>query len=122
MQSKKKPAISVDAAVAAQWDALAKSKGISVNDLLALIATRCSADLAAQHPPDLKNLSVAALRLKLNLSQAALAKRLGKATITIQSWERGVNPPDSLALEFLLLLTHQHPFLELHAIQPTLSK
>lgn len=32
------------------------------------------------------------LRIKLNLSQAALAKLLGRATATINRWENGLSP------------------------------
>ena len=47
----------------------------------------------------MKTIDIKELRLKLGLSQEALAHKIGVTFQTINRWERGVNKPSSLALE-----------------------
>lgn len=54
--------------------------------------------------PKYKADNVKGIRLKLNLSQASLAKVIGVSTKTIEAWERGTNIPQGPAQRMLDLL------------------
>lgn len=41
------------------------------------------------------------LRLKLGMSQAVFARRIGASPSTVEKWESGVNKPTGIALRFL---------------------
>jgi putative transcriptional regulator len=51
--------------------------------------------------------SIRALRLKLGLSQEALARKLGVSVITVRRWEKGSFKPSPLALLRIYELTKE---------------
>ncbi len=64
-------------------------------------------EVKAMCPPDVKPYapnSIARLRRKLKLSQAALARFINTSVYTVQKWEQGAKKPSGPALKLLHII------------------
>lgn len=55
---------------------------------------------------EVDEIDVAAIRRRLNLSQAAFAHRFGLAAATVRDWEQKRRVPDRIARNLLLVIDH----------------
>lgn len=68
---------------------------------------RCRVQVVHVADPQFNDNDIRQLRLKLNLSQAALASALGVSHRTVESWESGNNIPSGPAKHLLYLFDRQ---------------
>lgn len=69
--------------------------------------SRCRVQVVNTADPEFKGADVRRIRMKLDLSQMALARALGVSHRTVESWESGNNVPNGPAQHLLYLFDRQ---------------